>query len=137
MDFKKEATAVSKMAELLGRNTDPFEYDVVEQALRVGSTATEKWRSLHQGAAARALRERVDLTQRQLGLLSGLPHSKIALIERGQDVRLSTLRKYYAGCGLELLLLPRGPESALAMYERVIGLMREGIIDRRRRYARY
>ncbi|PCI31897.1 MAG: hypothetical protein COB53_12785 [Elusimicrobia bacterium] len=134
VDIVSDLEAIQKMEQLL--ETDPFEYDVVEQALRAGSAATEKWRGLNPGEAALALRNRVDLTQRQLAALSGLPRSKIALIEAGQDVRLSTMRKYFMGCGCELLLLPRGPASALAMKNRMINLEREGVIERRRRYPR-
>ncbi len=129
-----DAESIRKMRRLF--TVDPFEYDVVEQALRAGSVTTEKWRKLDHAGVARALRERIQLTQRQLSALSGLPHSKIALIESGQDVRLSTMRKYFAGCGCELLLLPRGPASALAMRDRVINLGREGVIEPRRRYPR-
>lgn len=76
----------------------------------------------------RRLRERFDLTQRQLALLAGLPHSKVAKIEAGQDVRLSTIYQLFAGLGCGLALLPVSRLGAEDLWRRTHDLCGEGQI---------
>ncbi|MBI4385808.1 MAG: helix-turn-helix transcriptional regulator [Elusimicrobia bacterium] len=132
MDHSKDIQAVAKLGRLL-KSLPP---DPIELALRQARTLPPEWRSLSIGRVSRALRRRFDMTQRQLALLAGLPHSKVAKIENGQDVRLNTLRRLFMGFGCELLVLPLAHLSAEKLWRRTHDLADLGLIPRRRRYSR-
>jgi transcriptional regulator with XRE-family HTH domain len=65
-------------------------------------------------AGLRAARERARLSQQELARRQGLPQSQISRAERGEDLRLSTLRQLARGLGLEVVLLPVASLSAVA-----------------------
>jgi transcriptional regulator with XRE-family HTH domain len=65
-------------------------------------------------ASLRVARQRASLSQQELARRQGLPQSQISRAERGEDVRLSTLRQLARGLGLEVVLLPVGNLSAVA-----------------------
>lgn len=127
-----DAAAASQLAALL--KTLPA--DTVDEVLKLGRAAPERWRRLRVADMVRHLRERFDLTQRQLALLAGLPHSKVAKIEAGQDVRLSTIYQLFAGLGCGLALLPVSRLGAEDLWRRTHDLCGAGQIPRRRRYPR-
>ena len=129
-----ESLVLEKLNRIL--DSESVAHDPVELALRAAAAAPQECARSGDGGIVRMMRDRVYLTQRQLAELAGLPHSKIARIEAGQDVRLSTLRRYFAGCGCELLLLPRSSMNARELFERKMQLEREGLIQNRRRYSR-
>ncbi|MBI5211278.1 MAG: helix-turn-helix transcriptional regulator [Elusimicrobia bacterium] len=76
------------------------------------------------------------MTQRQLAALAGLPHSKVAKIEGGQDVQLGTLRQLFAGYGCGLVIIPLSTSTAEELWHRTHALSDAGHIPRRRRYPR-
>ena len=56
------------------------------------------------GLAIRRAREAQNLTQQQLGERIGVERSRICSIERGANLRLSTLRRIFSALGLEVKL---------------------------------
>lgn len=56
------------------------------------------------GLAIRRAREAQNLTQQQLGERIGVERSRICSIERGANLRLSTLRRIFSALGLEVRL---------------------------------
>lgn len=56
------------------------------------------------GLAIRRARESQNLTQQQLGERIGVERSRICSIERGTNLRLSTLRRIFSALGLEVKL---------------------------------
>jgi hypothetical protein len=51
-------------------------------------------------------RKLAHLTQAQLAQLTGLPQSLISRVERGRDVRISTMKRMYEAMGYRMLILP-------------------------------
>ncbi|MDE6418084.1 MAG: helix-turn-helix domain-containing protein [Duncaniella sp.] len=56
------------------------------------------------GLAIRRAREAQHLTQEQLGERIGVQRSRICSIERGTNLRLSTLRRIFSALGVEVKL---------------------------------
>ncbi|MDE7437947.1 MAG: helix-turn-helix domain-containing protein [Muribaculaceae bacterium] len=56
------------------------------------------------GLAIRRAREAQNLTQEQLGERIGVQRSRICSIERGTNLRLSTIRRIFSALGLEVKL---------------------------------
>lgn len=56
------------------------------------------------GLAIRQAREAQNLTQEQLGELIGVQRARICSIERGANLRLSTIRRIFSALGLEVKL---------------------------------
>ena len=56
------------------------------------------------GLAIRRAREAQNLTQQQLGERIGVQRSRICSIERGSNLRLSTLRRVFSALGMEVKL---------------------------------
>ncbi len=127
-----DGEAAGRLAALL-KSMPP---DLVEQVIRKGRAVPEDWRRMSTAQMVRRLRGRFDMTQRQLAVLAGLPHSKIAKIEGGQNVRLSTLQQLFAGLGCGLLVLPVASLSAEGLWRRTRDFAAEGRIPRHRRYPR-
>lgn len=122
----------AKAAELLRQELSKPYRDIVAEVLEAGRRLPEQWRQTSMADLVEWMRRRFGLTQRQLALLAGLPHSKIAKIERGQDVQLSTLAQVFAGLGCELVIVPRSPLSAQRLWRRTADLASQGVIPRRR-----
>lgn len=83
-------------------------------------------------AGLRGARERAKLSQQELARRQGLPQSQISRAERGEDLRLSTLRQLARGLGLEVVLLPVASLSAVAG---LLGGPAEGREEARPRFA--
>ncbi|MDE5584722.1 MAG: helix-turn-helix domain-containing protein [Muribaculaceae bacterium] len=56
------------------------------------------------GLAIRRAREAQNLTQQQLGERIGVQRSRICSIERGSNLRLSTIRRVFSALGIEVKL---------------------------------
>lgn len=56
------------------------------------------------GLAIRRAREAQNLTQQQLGERIGVQRSRICSIERGANLRLSTVRRVFSALGMEVKL---------------------------------
>lgn len=56
------------------------------------------------GLAIRKAREAQNLTQEELGARIGVQRARICSIERGTNLRLSTLRRIFTALGLEVKL---------------------------------
>ncbi len=56
------------------------------------------------GLAIRKARESQNLTQEQLGERIGVQRARICSIERGANLRLSTLRRIFSALGMEVKL---------------------------------
>jgi hypothetical protein len=110
--------------------------DLVDQVIRHGRSAPGEWRAMTAADMVKRLRHRFDMTQRQLAALSGLPHAMIARIEHGQDIRLSTLYRLFAGFGCGLVLLPVSRLSAEGLWRRTHDLAGLRFIPRKRRWSR-
>jgi len=63
----------------------------------------------------RDARRAAGLSQQELARLGGFPQSQISRAERGEDVRLSTLRDIARGLGLEAVLVPVKSLSAVGL----------------------
>ena len=63
----------------------------------------------------RGARRAAGLSQQELARLGGLPQSQISRAERGEDIRLSTLRDISRGLGLEAVLVPVKSLSAVGL----------------------
>jgi transcriptional regulator with XRE-family HTH domain len=61
--------------------------------------------------ALHELRERRGITQEQLATKLGTSRPNVSRIERGDDVRLSTLQRYVEALGGELELVARFPDG--------------------------
>jgi transcriptional regulator with XRE-family HTH domain len=57
-------------------------------------------------ASLRGARTAAGLSQQELARRRGLPQSQISRAERGEDLRLSTLRDIARGLDLEVVLVP-------------------------------
>jgi DNA-binding Xre family transcriptional regulator len=110
--------------------------DLVEQVIQHARRAPGEWRAMTAADMVKRLRHRFDMTQRQLAALSGFPHAMVARIERGQDIRLSTLLQLFAGFGCSLVLLPVSALSAEALWRRPNDLGGMRFIPRKRRWSR-
>lgn len=64
------------------------------------------WAGWTHGEALRRLRLRRGLKRYQLAALAGVSASLVGRLEKGADVRLSTLRRLYAALGCRPLILP-------------------------------
>ncbi|MCH5214341.1 MAG: helix-turn-helix transcriptional regulator [Muribaculaceae bacterium] len=73
-----------------------------------GTPAREEYESMVQdyliGAAIKEAREARHLTQEQLGKKIGVQKARICSIEKGVNLRLSTLRRIFIALGLEVKL---------------------------------
>ena len=56
------------------------------------------------GLAIRRAREAQNLTQQQLGERIGVQRARICSIERGSNLRLSTIRRVFSALGMEVKL---------------------------------
>lgn len=63
----------------------------------------------------RAARLAAGLSQQELARRRDLPQSQISRAERGEDLRLSTLRDISRGLGLETVLIPVKDMRAIAL----------------------
>jgi transcriptional regulator with XRE-family HTH domain len=70
-------------------------------------------------AELRLARQRAGLSQQAFARRQGLPQSQISRAERGEDIRLSTLRELARGLGLEVVLVPVHRLGAVAASLRV------------------
>ncbi len=75
---------------------------------RKGTPARDEYESMVEdylvGCAIREAREAQNLTQEELGLRIGVQKARISSIERGANLRLSTLRRIFKALGLEVKL---------------------------------
>lgn len=124
----------AEAAELLARESERPGKDLVADVLAWSRRMPPGWQDLSMGAKVARLRRRFGMTQRQLAELSGLPHSKIAKLERGQNVQWRTLAQVLAGLGCELIAVPRSPLSADRLLERTDHFVDRGWIRRSRRW---
>lgn len=56
------------------------------------------------GLAIRQAREAQNLTQEELGMRIGVQKARISSIERGANLRLSTIRRIFRALGIEVKL---------------------------------
>lgn len=126
----------SEALNILAKALKASYVDPLDEIFRCVRQLPPEWRQKSTGELVRAMRDRLEMTQRQLALLAGVPHSKIAKIEKGQDIQLRTLRQVFAGFGCTLIILPFSPLSARQLWRRTDLLWEAGCIPRRRRYPR-
>ena len=119
--------------ELLRRELSKPYRDTIAEVLVWARRLPPEWRESTLAELVEWLRRRFGMTQRQLAALARMPHSKIAKIEGGQDVQLSTLTKVFAGLGCKLVVVPQSLLSAEGLWKRTHRLADRGIIPRRRR----
>ncbi|MEK7857943.1 MAG: helix-turn-helix transcriptional regulator [Elusimicrobiota bacterium] len=110
--------------------------DTVNEVLIQARTLPDDWPHTSPAMISKRLRHRFEMTQRQLAAFSGLPHSKVAKIEGGQDVRVSTLVQLFAGFGCGLAFLPVSPLSADRLWHRTHNISFECGVPRHRRFSR-
>lgn len=87
-------------------------------ALEAARSVPQAWRELPVGKALRRLREELGLHQWALACRIGMRQSMVSRIERGADLRVSTLRRLLEAMGCELIVLPatvRGIEGLRAL----------------------
>ncbi|MBI4375970.1 MAG: helix-turn-helix domain-containing protein [Elusimicrobia bacterium] len=82
--------------------------DPVREAMAHGESAPAQFASWSTGECLRRLRIRFGLNRKQLAAEAGVSASLIGRIEKGADMRLSTLNRLYAALGCRLLTLPAG-----------------------------
>lgn len=74
----------------------------------IGTTARDEYEDkvadFKLGLAIREARERLNLTQEQLGERIGVQRARICSIEKGVNLRLSTIRRIFQALGLEVKL---------------------------------
>ncbi len=83
------------------------ERQALDDALLAGQAASQDWAVLPFGVALRLLRKRLRLKQWELARLIGARQPAVSKIERGADLRLSTLCRLYAALGCDVVILPR------------------------------
>lgn len=71
-----------------------------------GTPARDEYESMVEdyliGAAIREARESMKMTQQQLGEKIGVQKARISSIEKGANLRLSTLRRIFRALGMEV-----------------------------------
>jgi DNA-binding XRE family transcriptional regulator len=77
-----------------------------DEFLRLIALAPEVWRTKPHQFHLWLARKRDGLTQRQLAEKAGVHQSLVARVERGRDVRLSTMRRLYQTLGYHMLIVP-------------------------------
>ncbi len=92
----------------------PLVQSVFDHAL----AAPSEWAALSNGRALRRLRMALGLRQAEAAELCGMTQSQIGKIERGLDMRLSTLRRLLEGYGCRLVWLPVCELSVEELYDR-------------------
>lgn len=107
--------------------------DVIDLVLRHANELPEEWSRLETRYQVRWLRFRLGMTQRQLALLSGLPHSTIARVELGRDITVRALSQLFAGLGCGLAVVPVCRLNADALRRRTWDLEDMAVIPRHRR----
>jgi hypothetical protein len=97
---------------------------LLKNALDTARPVNDEWRDLPVGELLCLLREELSLHQDALGRRIGMRQSMISRIERGSDLRVSTLRSQAMGC--ELVILPWTQRSwdGLSAQNRIIELER-------------
>lgn len=77
-----------------------------DEFLRLIELAPEVWRKRPAHFHLWLARKLARLTQEELARRAGVQQSLIARVERGRDVRLSTMRRLYEALGYRVLLVP-------------------------------
>ena len=79
----------------------------LDEVARALANVPPVWREATPGAQLSAVRRHLGVSGRHLAEVSGVAHSNISRMERGQaDARLETWRKLFSALGFEVLLLP-------------------------------
>jgi transcriptional regulator with XRE-family HTH domain len=92
-------------------HTAERERAALSAALHASAAVPEDWVAMPVGRIVRRLRKQLGLEQWSLGRRVGMRQSMVSRIERGADLRVSTLRKLLAAMGCELVVLPRSDRS--------------------------
>lgn len=99
MDDSRDAAA----AKLLADFSDVAAGD---EFLRLIELAPEVWRTRPHHFHLWLARKLANMTQKQLAEKAGVDQSLVARVERGRDVRLSTMRRLYEALGYRMLIVP-------------------------------
>ncbi len=82
--------------------------DPVREAIAFAERIPGEWAAMEPGEQIRRLRLRFGLNQKGFAASAGLPASLVCRVEKGADLRLTTLRRLFAGVGCRPLILPVG-----------------------------
>ena len=108
-----DAEALVRLRASLADNSD-----LIAEVLAHAGKTPDRWRNLPIGRCLRWLRIRLGLKQEQAAKLAGMTQSQVAKIERGLDVRLSTLGKLLSGYGCRPLFLPLSDQTIAQLRKR-------------------
>lgn len=84
--------------------------DLVRETVLAARAIPPDWQPGPPAQGLIRLRRRLRLTQAALAERAGIPQSFISKVERGRDVRLSTLCRLYEAMGYQAVIVPLGPE---------------------------
>src|SRR5438045_1847563 len=95
----------------MGRSSENWKITEAERtllraALEAAKPVASDWRALPVGRMLRRLRREMGLHQDTLAYRVGMRQSMVSRIERGADLRLSTLRRLLVAMNCELVVLP-------------------------------
>ena len=105
--------------------------DTIADVLAHADLTPAEWKELSLGPALRWLRIRLGLRQWQAAALARVTQSRIAKIERGRDLKLSSVRKLLAAYGCGLIVLPTSAQSLDQMAARMARLFPDEMLRRR------
>jgi transcriptional regulator with XRE-family HTH domain len=88
---------------------DTMKPDLLNELLRTGTALPEEWRCWPPDRCFQYLRGRLEFTQDELAMKSGVAQSQISRLEGGSDALLETWRRVYSAMGFELILVPVSP----------------------------
>jgi DNA-binding XRE family transcriptional regulator len=77
-----------------------------DEFLRLIELTPEVWRKRPHHFHLWLARKLAGLTQKELARRAGVNQSLVARVERGRDVRLTTMKKLYEALGYRMLILP-------------------------------
>lgn len=123
-----DAEALERLKTALAGNSD-----LIAEVLDHAGRTPAEWRRLSLGRGLRWLRIRLGLRQWQAARLAGMKQPQVAKIERGLDVRLSTLRKLLQGYGCDWLVLPISGKTITQLRRRTDQSFPERNVYRQRR----
>ena len=92
------------IAEILRRDFEAVAAG--DEFLRLIEKAPAVWRERPAHFHLWLARKHAGLTQSELAVRAGVQQSLVARVERGRDVRLSTMRRLYEALGYRVLLVP-------------------------------
>lgn len=103
----------AKKTKTTKKRVMPMELDEFLAARFSPEELAESERIANQELALMRLRQHFGVTQAELSAVTGMTQGAVSRFERARDMKLSTLRAYMEGLGVELVLFARAGETLI------------------------